>query len=156
MGSVPRPPAWPPGRPAHSQAKMSYYRYITGVYKSYWPGLNRTLRSTSVPRTIPGCDIDCGTYGLTISGLEPSIRMTRATSAPPTRDFYSSSVFLTRHSATPFRDRAASVPPRALPLPARAAPLVESAVRSGNEMVATRRVEPGQGEVERSLRARGV
>jgi len=141
MGSVPRPPAWPPGRPAHSQAKMSYYRYITGVYKSYWPGLNRTLRSTSVPRTIPGCDIDCGTYGLTISGLEPSIRMTRATSAPPTRDFYSSSVFLTRHSATPFRDRAASVPPRALPMPARATPLVESAVRSGNEMVATRRVE---------------
>ena len=31
---------------------MSYYRYITGVYKSYLPGLNRTLRSSSVPRTV--------------------------------------------------------------------------------------------------------
>ena len=32
---------------------MSYYRYITGVYKSYWPELNRTLRSSSSPRHIP-------------------------------------------------------------------------------------------------------
>ena len=32
--------------------RMSYYRYITGVYKSYLPGLNRTLRSSSVPRTV--------------------------------------------------------------------------------------------------------
>jgi len=135
MGSVPLPV----GRPVHSQARMSYYRYITGVYKSYWPGLNRTLRSTSVPRTIPGCDIDCGTYGLTVSGLEPSIRMTRATSAPPTRDFYSSSVFLSRYSATPFRDRAASVPPR--DLTAKAAPIAETAVRSSSEFVSSRRLE---------------
>ena len=32
---------------------MSYYRYITGVYKSYWPELNRTLRSSSSPRHVP-------------------------------------------------------------------------------------------------------
>ena len=32
---------------------MSYYRYITGIYKSYWPELNRTLRSSSAPRHIP-------------------------------------------------------------------------------------------------------
>ena len=37
---------------------MSYYRYITGVYKSYKPELNRTLRSSSVPRHVP--DIDTG------------------------------------------------------------------------------------------------
>lgn len=72
---------------------MSYYRYITGVYKSYWPGLNRTLRSSSVPRTVP--DLDTGRY-------------TRASSVPPTC-FYSNS-FL-RTSAQPFRERAASVPP---------------------------------------------
>merc|ERR1719391_1025858 len=44
---------------------MSYYRYITGVYKSYWPGLNRTLRSTSVPRTIPGCLTTATSLGFT-------------------------------------------------------------------------------------------
>ena len=30
------------------QARMSYYRYITGVYKSYWPGLNRYPTRNSV------------------------------------------------------------------------------------------------------------
>jgi len=74
---------------------MSYYRYITGVYKSYWPQLNRTLRSSSVPRRVP--DLDTG-------------RFQRASSVPPS-SFYSNS-FLTT-SAMPFRDRAASVPPRA-------------------------------------------
>jgi len=74
---------------------MSYYRYITGIYKSYWPGLNRTLRSSSVPRRVP--EIDTG-------------RFQRASSVPPS-SFYSNS-FLTT-SAMPFRDRAASVPPRA-------------------------------------------
>jgi len=72
---------------------MSYYRYITGVYKSYWPQLNRTLRSSSVPRRVP--DIDTN-------------RFSRASSVPPSA-FYSNS-FLT--NAMPFRDRAASVPPR--------------------------------------------
>lgn len=72
---------------------MSYYRYITGVYKSYWPGLNRTLRSSSVPRSVPELD---------------SVR-TRASSVPPS-SFYSNS-FLSRTSAMPFRERAASVPP---------------------------------------------
>lgn len=91
---------------------MSYYRYITGVYKSYWPGLNRTLRSSSVPRSVP--DIDCGTYGLNISGLEGGLRLGRSTSMPPTTDYYSSSVFLSRHSATPFRDRSLSVIPSPL------------------------------------------
>ena len=33
--------------------EMSYYRYITGIYKSYWPELNRSLRSSSSPRHIP-------------------------------------------------------------------------------------------------------
>lgn len=75
---------------------MSYYRYITGVYKSYIPQLNRTLRSRSVPRRVP--DLDKSRY-------------TRSTSLPPVSDFSSES-FLTRYSATPFRDRAASVPPR--------------------------------------------
>jgi hypothetical protein len=73
---------------------MSYYRYITGVYKSYLPQLNRTLRSSSVPRSVP--DIDSG-------------RRSRASSVPPS-SFYSNS-FLT--SAQPFRARASSVPPPA-------------------------------------------
>ena len=36
--------------------RMSYYRYITSVYKSYLPELNRTLRSSSVPRTVTSID----------------------------------------------------------------------------------------------------
>merc|ERR1711990_636359 len=55
--------------------KMSYYRYITGVYKSYWPELNRTLRSSSVPRTVPDLD---------------SSRYVRGTSMPPNA-YYSDS-----------------------------------------------------------------
>ena len=39
---------------------MSYYCYITGIYKSYRPELNRTLRSSSVPRHVP--DMDPGQY----------------------------------------------------------------------------------------------
>eukprot|EP00090_Calanus_glacialis_P021220 TRINITY_DN3274_c0_g1_i5.p1 TRINITY_DN3274_c0_g1~~TRINITY_DN3274_c0_g1_i5.p1 ORF type:complete len:253 (-),score=61.62 TRINITY_DN3274_c0_g1_i5:164-922(-) len=74
---------------------MSYYRYITGVYKSYWPELNRTLRSSSVPRHVPQLD---------------TARNSRASSVPPSACFSPS--FFTRHSATPFRDRAMSVPPR--------------------------------------------
>ena len=35
---------------------MSYYRYITSVYKSNWPEMNRTLRSSSVPRRVPAVD----------------------------------------------------------------------------------------------------
>jgi len=83
---------------------MSYYRYITGLYKSYWPQLNRTLRSSSVPRSVP--DIT-------------TARAQRASSVPPSA-FYSNSFY--SHAATPFRDRAASVPPtytsyRSNPLP---------------------------------------
>ena len=37
---------------------MSYYCYISGLYKSYIPQLNRTLRSSSVPRRVP--DFDTG------------------------------------------------------------------------------------------------
>ncbi len=29
---------------------------VLGVYKSYWPQLNRTLRSSSVPRRVPELD----------------------------------------------------------------------------------------------------
>merc|ERR1711970_538975 len=74
--------------------KMSYYRYITGVYKSYWPQLNRTLRSSSCPRTSP--DRDLGRYA-------------RASTVAPS-SFYSNSFF--SHEATPFQARALSVPPR--------------------------------------------
>jgi len=41
------------------------------------------------------------------------MRLGRSMSLPPSTDFYSSSQFLSRHSATPFRDRAFSVAPRA-------------------------------------------
>jgi len=75
---------------------MSYYRFITGVYKSYWPELNRTLRSSSVPRHVPK--------------MEHVSRSARASSVPP-GGHYSSSFFI-RNSATPFRDRAMSVPPQ--------------------------------------------
>eukprot|EP00092_Neocalanus_flemingeri_P019333 GFUD01020940.1.p1 GENE.GFUD01020940.1~~GFUD01020940.1.p1 ORF type:complete len:252 (+),score=48.08 GFUD01020940.1:88-843(+) len=74
---------------------MSYYRYITGVYKSYWPQLNRSLRSSSVPRHVPQLDTD---------------RQARSSSVPPSACFSTS--FFTRNSATPFRDRALSVPPK--------------------------------------------
>jgi len=73
---------------------MSYYRYITGVYKSYWPELNRTLRSSSVPRHIPE-PVPC--------------RISRASSVPPS-SFYSNSFFSRGTSATPFGERAMSVP----------------------------------------------
>jgi len=73
---------------------MSYYRYITGVYKSYWPELNRTLRSSSVPRHVPE-PVPC--------------RSSRASSVPAS-EFYSDKYFSRGTSATPFRDRALSVP----------------------------------------------
>merc|ERR1712106_860301 len=71
---------------------MSYYCYITGIYKSYRPKLNRTLRSSSVPRHVP--EIDPGRYA-------------RSTSVPPSSR-YSHPSF--SHAASPFRDRAMSVP----------------------------------------------
>jgi len=67
---------------------MSYYRYITGVYKSYQPALNRPLRSSSVPRHVPE--------------LRSRSRTVRASSVPPLE---------WRYSATPFRARAMSVTP---------------------------------------------
>jgi hypothetical protein len=72
---------------------MSYYRYITGVYKSYWPELNRTLRSSSVPRHTP--ELTTG-------------RFSRSSSVPLNAYFTPS---FHSHAATPFRDRATSVPP---------------------------------------------
>lgn len=73
---------------------MSYYRYFTGVYRSYWPELNRTLRSRSAPRHIP----------------EPvPTRISRASSVPPSA-FYSDSFFSRSTAATPFRDRSLSMP----------------------------------------------
>jgi len=68
---------------------MSYYRYITGVYKSYLPELNRTLRSSSVPRHIPE---------------HVESRSMRCSSVP------SSEIFSDFYSATPFLDRARSLP----------------------------------------------
>jgi len=73
---------------------MSYYRYITGVYKSYWPELNRPLRSSSVPRHIPQA--------------VPN-RNSRASSVPAS-EFYSNHYFNRGTSATPFRERSLSVP----------------------------------------------
>ena len=63
---------------------MSYYRYITGVYKSYQPSLNRPLRSSSVPRHVPGV------------GVRSSSRLSRSSSVPPVDTW--------RYSATPFRN----------------------------------------------------
>lgn len=87
---------------------MSYYRYITGIYKSYWPELNRTLRSSSVPRTVP--DRDPGRY-------------LRGTSLPPdalsygyshTPSHYVTSCYMSaRRAASPFAERSLSVPPAA-------------------------------------------
>merc|ERR1711913_92784 len=78
----------------NSTQEMSYYRYITGVYKSYQPGLNRALRSSSVPRHVPRLEVP---------------RSSRASSVPPClQQRYEHSW---RYSATPFRDRATSVPP---------------------------------------------
>ena len=37
---------------------MSYYRFITGVYKSYWPGLNRYPMSNT-PKSATQCNIIC-------------------------------------------------------------------------------------------------
>lgn len=71
---------------------MSYYRFITRLYKSDLRGLNRTLRSSSVPRHLP--DLETG-------------RRTRACSVPPSA--YYSNAFMS-HPATPFADRARSVP----------------------------------------------
>ena len=51
-----------------SFTRMSYYRYITGVYKSYWPELNRTLRSSSVPRTVASKHFIIGTILIQLSG----------------------------------------------------------------------------------------
>lgn len=70
---------------------MSYYRYITGVYKSYQPSLNRPLRSSSVPRHVPKLEV------------RTTSRNSRASSVPPLDSW--------RFSATPFRDRAMSVGP---------------------------------------------
>jgi len=73
---------------------MSYYRYITGIYKSFWPELNRTLRSSSSPRHVPQ--------------PVPS-RIERAFSMPPT-EYYSNSYFTGRVTARPFNERAISMP----------------------------------------------
>ena len=73
---------------------MSYYRYITGVYRSYWPELNRSVRSCSSPRHIPEA---------------VPTRISRASSVPPS-SFYSTSYFNRGRSSTPYRDRSVSVP----------------------------------------------
>jgi len=73
---------------------MSYYRYITGVYKSYWPELNRTLRSSSVPRTVLFSSIKCNWFQsqnlLIIWTQVPDLdssRYVRGTSMPPNAYF---------------------------------------------------------------------
>jgi len=82
---------------------MSYYRYITGIYKSYWPELNRTLRSSSVPRTVP----EPGRY-VRGTSMPPGAYFTDSPSHYVTSTFYSAQ----RAAASPFADRANSVPPR--------------------------------------------
>jgi len=70
---------------------MSYYRYISGLYKSDLRALNRTLRSSSVPRTCHSVDTS---------------RHSRSMSVPPST-FYSRA--FSSHSATPFTTRAKSL-----------------------------------------------
>ena len=84
---------------------MSYYRYIAGIYKSDRPELNRTLRSSSVPRHVPTIDYckQLFWHVLFIAKIIFLARYTRSTSVPP--------ISRTRYAATPFRDRATSVPP---------------------------------------------
>ena len=91
---------------------MSYYRYITGIYKSYWPELNRTLRSSSSPRHIPE-PVPCqycrgGVNPLTLR-ISISDRLERATSLPPA-EFYANSYFAGRVTAQPFNERSLSMP----------------------------------------------
>jgi len=110
---------------------MSYYRYITGLYKSYWPELNRTLRSSSVPRTVP--DTTPGRY-VRGTSMPPSTYFTDSPSTHVTNSYYSTRSCNTGYtratsqgytgysratSASPFLDRALSVPPQALSVPTR-------------------------------------
>ena len=84
---------------------MSYYRYITSVYKSNWPEMNRTLRSSSVPRRVPAVDYCQLFLKFKLSKIFWEIflaRYVRSTSVPPVSN---------RYAATPFRDRATSTPP---------------------------------------------
>ena len=55
-----------------SGVNMSYYRYITGIYKSYRPELNRTLRSSSVPRHVP--QLEPGSVVIAITKMSISIQ----------------------------------------------------------------------------------
>lgn len=91
---------------------MSYYRYITGIYKSYWPELNRTLRSSSSPRHIPEpvpCTAISQAQSVSVSPRPVSDRIGRATSLPPA-EFYSNSYFAGRVTARPFNERSLSMP----------------------------------------------
>ena len=88
---------------------MSYYRYITGVYKSYWPELNRTLRSSSVPRTVLSSSIKRYWFQsqlLIISTQVPDLdssRYVRGTSMPPNAYFSDShSPYVARFSLSVF------------------------------------------------------
>jgi len=87
---------------------MSYYRYITGLYKSTWPELNRTLRSSSVPRTVLAADPDRYVRG---SSMPPTAYFTDSPPTYVTNSYYSTrrAASATR-SATPFRDRETSFP----------------------------------------------
>ena len=91
---------------------MSYYRYITGIYKSYWPELNRTLRSSSSPRHIPEpvpCTAISQAQSVSVSPRPVSDRIGRATSLPPA-EFYANSYFAGRVTAQPFNERSLSMP----------------------------------------------
>ena len=88
---------------------MSYYRYITGVYKSYWPELNRTLRSSSVPRTVLSSSIKWYWFQsqlLIIWTQVPDLdssRYVRGTSMPPNAYFSDShSPYVARFSFVRF------------------------------------------------------
>jgi len=96
---------------------MSYYRYITGLYKSYWPELNRTLRSSSVPRTVLESDPARYVRGTSmppiLTDYMPNTRVTdsyyssrRAGSCTPFHDAYRA-----MSSTTESAYRAMSVPP---------------------------------------------
>ena len=119
---------------------MSYYRYITSVYKSYLPELNRTLRSSSVPRTVTSmdyCEFSPGAESLAINfkcSKFPNMEMTffsfqkwrylplavgyccSSVRYIPSSARYVRSTSVPppsrgRYAASPFRDRASSQPP---------------------------------------------
>ena len=90
---------------------MSCRRFITGIYKSYWPELNRTLRSSSSPRHVPQPVPSKYFYAACYKYFyRVPARSARASSLPPASEYYANSYFGGRVTARPFNERALSMP----------------------------------------------